>query len=358
MKFVYTLIVLGLAPAAVPSASADTVLLKNGDHLTGTILHADAKEVTLKTDYAGEIKIQWAAVKEAASEKAIYVTTSDKKTVSGTLTAEDSNLAVHTASPGIVRVPLASVAIARSEGEQQAYEKSLHPGLAEAWNGGVNLGFALARGNSETTNLNVGFVADRKTLTDHIGLYLNSIYSTSDLPGGGVTANEILAGVRYDKNITKQLFGFGSADYTHDALQDLNVRSIYSAGLGLHAINNPITTLDILAGGNYTRETYSGIAATDTPGVTRNLAGVTVGEDFLHKFGKSTVFTEKFYFYPDLSNTGQYRFALDAGSVTKINKWLGLQLTVSDRYVSDPPIPGTKANDVVFSTGLNVAFSH
>ena len=48
----------------------------------------------------------------------------------------------------------------------------------------------------------------------------------------------------------------------------------------------------------------------------------------------------------------------DAASVTKINKWLGLQLAISDRYVSNPPIVGTKSNDVIFSTGINFAFAH
>ena len=45
----------------------------------------------------------------------------------------------------------------RSPAEQAAYEKSLHPGLLEGWNGGLNLGFAVTRGNSETKNLNIGF---------------------------------------------------------------------------------------------------------------------------------------------------------------------------------------------------------
>jgi hypothetical protein len=72
----------------------------------------------------------------------------------------------------------------------------------------------------------------------------------------------------------------------------------------------------------------------------------------------NTLLTEDFSFYPDLSDFSQYRFSLDAGVVTKINKWLGWQTSLSDRYVTDPPIPGTKSNDFILSTGLNIAFSH
>ena len=340
------------------AAMADTILLKSGDHITGTIVRSDGKEVVFKTDFAGEIKVQWAAIKEVNSDKALYVVTPEKKTVNGNISTEGGNLVVHTRDDGALPVPFANVTTIRSQEEQAAYEKSLHPGILEAWKGGASIGFALARGNSETTNLTTGFTADRKTLHDELTLYFTSLYSSNDLPGGGTTANSLVSGARYDRNLGKRIFAFGSGDFTHDELQGLNLRSIYSGGLGYHLISTPTTTLDLLGGVNYTRETYSGITNDETLGATRNLAGITTGETFMHKFGKSTVVTEQFYFYPDLTNTGEYRFALDAASVTKINKWLGLQLSISDRYVTNPPIVGTKSNDIIFSTGINLAFTH
>jgi putative salt-induced outer membrane protein YdiY len=356
MKWRHFLAIFAGALAMASVTTADTVALKNGDRLTGTVQVSDGKDVTLKTDFAGEIKIQWSAVLELKTDKPIYVVTPDKKTVSGTVTTDGSNLIVHTANSGTVQVPLAQVTVVRSSDVETAYEKSLHPSLLEAWKGGASLGFAIARGNSETTNLTTGFTADRKTSNDEITLYESSLYSTNDLPGGGVIANSILGGAKYDRNFTKRLFVFVSADYAHDALQDLNLRQIYSGGLGVHLISTPSTTLDALAGVNYTRETYGG--GTTAPSVDRNLAGVTLGENFMHKFGKSTTFTEVFYFYPDLSNTGEYRFALDAAAVTKINKWFGWQSSLTDRYVTNPPIVGTKSNDIIFSTGINVSFTH
>ncbi len=356
MKCRQFLAIFAVALAMASVAGADTVALKNGDRLTGTVEVSDGKDVTLKTDFAGEIKIQWSAVLELKTDKPIYVVTPDKKTVSGTVSTDGSNLVVHTASNGTVPIALAQVTVIRSSDVETAYEKSLHPSLLEAWKGGASLGFGIARGNSETTNLTTGFAADRKTLHDELTLYESSLYSTNDLPGGGVIANSILGGAKYDRNITQRLFFFVSADYAHDALQDLNLRQIYSGGLGVHLINTPNTTLDALAGANYTRETYGG--GTTAPAVDRNLAGITLGEIFMHKFGKSTTFNEVFYFYPDLSNTGEYRFALDAAAVTKINNWLGWQSTLTDRYVTNPPIVGTKSNDIIFSTGINVSFAH
>jgi hypothetical protein len=86
MKFRQFVAIFVAALSIASVASADTVALKNGDHLTGTVEVSDGKDVTLKTDYAGEIKIQWSSVLELKTDKPIYVVTPDKKTVSGTVT--------------------------------------------------------------------------------------------------------------------------------------------------------------------------------------------------------------------------------------------------------------------------------
>jgi putative salt-induced outer membrane protein len=336
------------------AAKADTILMKNGDHLTGTIQHSDGKQLTIKTDYAGEINLQMSAVKQIVSVAPVFVTTKDKKTVSGKLTMEWTNLGIATSSANTVQVPLGNVTIVRSESEQTAYEDSLHPGFTDNWNGAAAIGFSLARGNSNTTNLSIGFNGVRTTLNDKITTYGTSIYASDNSPGiGGVTANDIRGGARYDHNIGPLAFAFGSVDYEYNQLQDLNLRSIYSAGFGYHAIKQPKMTLDLLLGGNYTRESYS--ANSSTGAVQRDIGGVTAGEDFMRQFGKITTLTEQFYFYPGLTNTGQYRFAFDLGVATKINKWLGWQTTASDRFLNDP-IPGTLRNDIILTTGLNFSF--
>ena len=45
-----------------PAVFADQVTLKNGDRLTGDIIKSDDKVLVLKSEFAGEVSIQWAAV--------------------------------------------------------------------------------------------------------------------------------------------------------------------------------------------------------------------------------------------------------------------------------------------------------
>ena len=344
-------IVVFLLLAVGSVAFADQVVLKNGDRLTGTITKSDDKTLIIKTEFAGDVTVQWPAVQELKSSQPLHVQLNSGQTVVGSVESADGSLNVITPAQGTVTEPRDAVIALRSDSEQQAYEKSLHPGLMEGWAGGATLGFALTGGNSQTKSLSIAFLADRKTSHDDISLYTNSAYATNDAPGAvpSLTANSIQAGARYSRNLTPRLFAFGSGDFQTDALQGLNLRSILGGGLGWHAIKSDRTTLDLLGGVNYTKESYVGL--------TNNFAALTLGEELTRKLGASTVLSEKLYFFPDMSKTGQYLGTFNFGTVTKISKWLGWQNAFGDIYASNPPA-GKKQNDVLLTTGLNVTFKH
>jgi putative salt-induced outer membrane protein len=333
------------------NALADQITLQNGDRLTGTILKSDDKNVIIKTDYAGEVTVQWEAVQGITSAEDLHLKLKDGNTVVGPVKTNDGKFEVVTKSGGPVEVAKENVAAMRNETEQAAFEKTQHPGTLQGWDGGLNLGFALTRGNSQTKNLALAFTATRSGLRDKLGMYTNSIYASNDAPGAtpATTANTIQGGIRYDHDLTALLFGFVNADFMTDDLQSLDLRSVLGGGLGLHVIKREATTLDFLGGANYTREKYSLFS--------RNFAAATLGEEFMHKIHASTVIKQKLYFFPDLSNTGEYRATFDFGTVTKISKWLGWQNAFGDIFVTNPPA-GKKQNDIVLTTGLNITFTH
>jgi putative salt-induced outer membrane protein YdiY len=342
---------------AIPSL-ADQVVLKNADRLTGSITKSDGKVLVIKTDYAGDVTVKFDAIQSITSTGDLNVSLGGK-TVVGPVTTSGDDVVVATRTAGPVEAPKASVTLLRSPAEQAAYEKSLHPGFREGWNGGLNLGFALTRGNSETKNLNIAFNAVRKGFHDKLTLYTNSIYAANDLPTASphTTANAIGGGARYDHDFSPRVFWFVNGDFYHDALQHLDLRSTGGGGLGWHAIKHDSTTLDLLAGVNYTHEGYAIPINPPNPSRTRNQAGLTLGDAIMHKVGKGTVITQTLFFYPDLTQTGQYRGTFNFGTVTKLNKWLGWQNSFADIYVSNPPT-GTKKNDLQLATGLNISFTH
>jgi len=360
-EFVALLVFLGLTSAAF----ADQITLKNGDHLSGTIVKSDGKVLVLHTEFAGDVTLQFAAITQITADKPLHVVLKNGQTVVGPITTSDGKLEVTPKTGASVETPAESVVAIRNDADQLAYEKALHPGLLEGWNGGANVGFSLTRGNSQTENLALAFTAARATKADKVSLYTNAVYGTNQLATPSTTANTEAGGIRYDHNINPKMFGFVAADFSSNALQDLNLRSVGSVGVGYHAIKNDRTTLDLLAGGNFTDENYTQ-TITDTtvtpPTITtsklvHNFGALTLGEELTNKLGKTTVLTQKLYLYPNLTQTGEYRGTFDLGLVTKISKWLGWQNQFGDIYVSNPP-SGTRQNDVVLTTGLNFSFTH
>jgi putative salt-induced outer membrane protein len=343
---------------------ADQITLKNGDHLTGTVVKSDGKTLVLHTEFAGDVTIQFAAIEQLSTDQALHVVLSNGQTVVGPITTSDGKIEVASKSGSPVETPREGVVAIRNDADQLAYEKGLHPGLLQGWNGGANVGFSLTRGNSQTENMSLAFNAARTTKQDKLSMYTNAVYGTNNLATPSTTANTEAGGIRYDRNINPRLFGFIGADFMSNALQGLNLRSVGSVGLGYHPIKNATTTLDFLAGGNFTDENYTETMTNPTPPpatlrvkTVHNFAALTLGEELTHKLGKSTVLAQKLYFYPDLTNTGQYRGTFDLGLVTKISKWLGWQNQFGDIYVSNPP-GGAKKNDLVLTTGLNFSFTH
>jgi Protein of unknown function, DUF481 len=337
------------------SLHAEQVTLKNGDRLTGTILSVSDNKLTIKTEHAGTVTIDWDAVAQFSSDQPLVVTRNDKQVISGPVSTKEDQVIVRTAS-GAQEIPMTAVAVMRSPADQAAYEKSLHPGMLEGWAGGGNLGLALARGNSDTTNLALGFNAARPTTTDKWTIQAASIYSTSTADHVTTTSANALGGfIRYDRNLTKTLFAFGLFAGSYDHAQDLNVRISPSGGLGYHVIASKMTTLDLLGGFGYTYENYSSGYNGSTTGVTNNLINATIGDEFSHKFTPNTSIVQDFYFFPYLNEDGNYRGVFDFGIASKLYHAITWNLNFGDRYNSKP-VAGNKNNDVLFTTGLGLTF--
>ncbi|HKT88393.1 MAG TPA: DUF481 domain-containing protein [Candidatus Sulfotelmatobacter sp.] len=358
-----SVLIVALPSLLLSALFADQVTLKNGDRLTGTVVKSDGKTLVLHTDAAGDVTIKFDSIQDIKTEQELHVSLKSGKTAVGPVTTTDDKIEIATKTVGTVEAPKGDVTLIRNDAEQQAYEKSLHPGLMHGWNGGVNVGFSVARGNSETENLALAFNAVHPTLNDKITMYASSINTTNNLASPSTVASLEQGGLRYDRNIIEKIFWFASADYMANALQFLDLRQVYSGGFGYHAIKNDRTVLDFLGGLNYTHETYSNGPQIDSSGAfvsygkTNRFLALTLGEEWDQKIGKSTALTQNVDFYPDVQQTGEYRFTFNFGTVTKLNKWLGWQNQFGDIYVSNPPT-GAKKNDVLFTTGLNVSFTH
>ncbi|MGB9464877.1 MAG: DUF481 domain-containing protein [Candidatus Acidiferrum sp.] len=346
------------------AALADQVTLKNGDRLSGTIVKSDAKTLLIKTDLAGDVSIQWDAVSSIVSSQTLHLALKDGQTIVGTVTTNDGKFEVATKETGPVVAPKDAVVGVRDDAEQKAYDDQIerlrHPHLTDFWSGLLDTGLSLTKGNSDSLTYSLSGKAARVTDRDKISVYTTAIYTNSAINGvTTTTAHAIRGGVRGDLNVSDKLFVFGFTDFEYDQFQDLDLRNVIGGGLGYHVINTKNTTFDVFAGGSYDADFFGALAATATtpatPAITRKSGEIVLGETFNAKLNNRTTLTEQFSLYPNVSNTGSYRFQFDTTAATKLKNWLSWQVTYSDRYLSDP-LPTFKKNDLLLSTGLRLTF--
>lgn len=329
-------------------ALADQVVLKNGDRLTGKIIKSDGSKLVLKTELIGDVSVDLAAVRSITSDQPLYVTLADGRTVSGVMTVSEGIAELRPANSKAMSFDRATIRFIRSEAEQLAYERSLDPGWLDQWSGGADIGFALTSGNSDTTNLAMGLAMTRETRNDKTNIYAASVYSRDSTSGDSRTiANTVRGGVRYDRNINRRWFGYGFLDLEHNGLQDLTLRLVPGGGIGYHAIRNERTELDLLGGLAWNREYFKGDSN------NRSSAEAQAGQTLSHRINSRVSLKEQLYFFPNLSNGGEYRINFDTSLVTDVTRRIGWQLTLSDRYLSNPPF-GFEKNDLLLTTGLKI----
>ena len=327
---------------------ADQITLKNGDRLTGKIVKADGGKLVIKTQLVGDVTVDLSVVTNITTDEPLYVTLADGRTVSGVMTVAEAKAELRGTNANAVSFNRSDIQVIRSEEEQLAYQRSLSPGLLEGWTGGADIGFALTSGNSDTTNLAVGVGLARETRNDKTTIYAASVYSRDSSSGDSETiANTIRGGVRYDRNINKRWFGYGFFDLEHNGLQDLTLRFVPGGGIGYHAIRNERTELDLLGGLAWNKEYFKGDFN------DRSSAEAQAGQTLVHRFNSRVSLKEQLFLFPNLTRGGEYRINFDTTLVTDVTRRIGWQLTVSDRYLSNPPF-GFEKNDLILTTGLKI----
>jgi len=326
---------------------ADQLTLKNGDRLTGSVVRSDGKTLVVKTELVGEVTVALADISSLTTDKPLYVALGDGRTIIGLVTTRDDTAKIKGTS-GSVSFNRGDVRAIRSEAEQKIYESTLDPGWFEQWTGGADFGIALTRGNSNTTNMALGLAMSRETSRDKTSVYAAGIYNREKTAGISRTiANTVRFGGRYDRDFNRKWFGYGFTDFERNGQQNLNLRWVLGGGLGYHAIRSERTRLDLLGGLAMNREYFDGFDNDRT-----SLEG-QVGQTLDHQFSSRVSLKEQLFVFPNLSDGGEYRINFDTSLVTDVTKRIGWHITLSDRYLSNPP-PGFRQNDLLLTTGVKL----
>ncbi|MEP7351628.1 MAG: DUF481 domain-containing protein [Acidobacteriota bacterium] len=342
--------VLLISGLIVGSVSADVVVMKNGDRVTGTVVKKDGANLTVKTANFGEVTLPWADITNITTDMQVTVELAGGQQIQGPLSTANGQINVGGRTLG-----LGDVVAVRDYASQVAYQSRLKPGWGQLWAGTGSLSWAGTSGNAKTNTFAVGMSAVRATNSDQTSIYFNAVKASAKIGAADTnTAQAVRGGWSYNRNLTPKLFFTGFNDWEYDKFQALDLRAVFGGGLGYKLLNTEHTKVNVVAGGDFNHAKFDPAPLAK---FTRNDAEIYWGGDLDHHLGARSALTAKFRMFNNLSSEGGYRMNFDAGYSTQLFKWLSWNVAFSDRYLSIPA-PGRKANDVLYTTGIGVSFSH
>lgn len=233
--------------AGVACLKADTVILKNGDRISGSVLRQQADTLEFETSYAGTLSITWSEVADLQLDEPVEVLLEDESVVT---VSRIRNGRISGAS-------LATTSKSGPSGEGQPVD-IIKPtpedkGQRGRFSGKFNVGLKLEDGNNNTDQLDADFEL-RYRLGDHRLRGTGQLgYETNQ---NRATKQDWELTAKYDYFFDEQLYGILVYGAAQEKFAGLDLRQYGGIGIGyqfpLEAPHKLSTELAIL----YTDEDY------------------------------------------------------------------------------------------------------
>jgi putative salt-induced outer membrane protein YdiY len=225
---------------------ADTVLLVNSDRLSGEIQKLEDKRLYLKTEYAGVIEIDWSMVQGLTPDQTLRLSMRDGRTVTGTVKGSGEGLQVSSLPPESLVLPQSVKTISKPDEDETFWSR---------WDGSVELGYSLTRGNSNISQSSVGANTEYESARLRLQGSASSLFSKQP---GARSASTHAAFTRLDVYLKPHAFAFTQGSLDRDEAQLLRLRTSVGAGLGWQAFRSRRAELSLLGGLTFTHENYRG----------------------------------------------------------------------------------------------------
>jgi len=238
-------------PSDPPAETADaakpaTVVLANGDRISGTIVDLHDGTLTVDTAWAGELSVDWSLVATIESETDLTLVLDDGSRLVGPIEPveppADSRIAVRAATvtePAIVE--LSTVTAINP------------PAKAVQVKGNASAGLIVNQGNTDTRSFYFEGEVSARTDTNR---YTTGAQVTRAEDSGSTTADSSRGWIDYDHFLSERWYLASSALFTRDQFQDLRLRSSLAVSTGYQFVETDRATASAELGASYVDEDF------------------------------------------------------------------------------------------------------
>lgn len=239
------------------------------------------------------------------------------------------------------------------------------------WSGSGEAGFAAARGNAKSENLNAKLTFKKEDDRWKDNFYVTALRSkgevTTPVVVGGqldnvksydTTANRYEAGASMGYKFDERSYVVGALRYENDDFSPYDYQAVASIGYGYTVLKTASDELSVEVGPGYKRYRLNDVVGPDIDPITGDgivhrfgSDGEIIGRGLLaykHNLTDSTSFVDTLLVEAGSDNTFVQN---DAGLSVAINKAFALKLAYQVRHNTDV-LPGTKKTDQLITTNL------
>lgn len=325
-----------LALALWGNAQADTLLLHNGDRLTGTLISIADEKVAFETVYAGVLKVEQRVVSQIETSRN-YIFRGAAFEQRGQLLVIDGQQSV--GQPDDYS-PLDITSIESADRVQRVVAM-----LPLDWVSRVDLSAVFSSGNSSTESFNT--LAEsrlKRTNAEHLATLLRN----TEKAEGVTSKDQVDLSYGFKRFFSPRWYGSANGNYFRDELKDIDQRLSLGAGLGFQLANSRLGVLSTEVGVSAVQERLDGIDRTNPAG--------RWAIDFQRYFfdRRMELFHRQTVLAIASENRGQV-LTSSTGLRFALSERIDTALRTDINYETDPP-PGSKKTDTTYTLGIGLKF--
>ncbi len=227
------------------AASADDVRLKNGSYLSGHIVSMQDGKLTLETDFAGVLTIDWSQVETIRADHPVNVVLSDgsAREVMIRPSESDGHVTLFMDSAG-EHEPLPVSEITSINPPQEP---------AVGLKGRINIGLNKASGNTDTETAHADAELIARAAENR--LTLGGAYNRAS-EDNQKSEDNAMAYLKHDYFLTEKFYWYLNGAVERDEFKEINLRTTIGPGFGYQFFEGELMNLSVEAGPSYVSTDY------------------------------------------------------------------------------------------------------
>ncbi len=249
---------LALLLATTGFAHADTVVLDNGDRLTGTVIQVSGGAMEFRPEATNQaVTIRWDRIATFSSDGTLQVLLEDGTEIIGRAEKADQGRIRLVSDQLDEPVSVRTTAIASITGPDTPRRDRVRT------TGNINAGGSLTRGNTRTETYNANGAFEARTNVNRFRLN-GDVNQAKD--NGDLSRDNASGTARYDHFVSQRLYLNTYTNLSRDRFKDLRLRTSVGAGLGYQFYDTAQRSLSAELGAGYVNQDYYAAENESNPG--------------------------------------------------------------------------------------------